>query len=172
MSRRKGYKDGRVIEAGVLRAGLGGGLCNLANTLYLLALHSPLDVEEVHYHSDALAPDKGERVPFSAGTSVSYNYIDLRFKNNTDMVFQLLTWRDGETLLAELRADRGIDRRYALREEDHHFQREGAEIYRVSKIYRDTYRKADGVLVASELIRDNHSLVMFDHDLVPRELLR
>lgn len=70
--------------------GLGGGLCNLGNTIHLLVLHSPLTVTEFHSHSDALAPDHGKRVPFSSGTSVSYNYIDYRFKNNTDQNVQLL----------------------------------------------------------------------------------
>ena len=57
-----------------------GGLCNLANTLNLLVMHSPLKVTELHTHSDALSPDHGTRVPFGTGTSVSYNYVDYRFK--------------------------------------------------------------------------------------------
>ncbi|MBE6908661.1 MAG: HAD-IIIA family hydrolase [Ruminococcaceae bacterium] len=172
MTRRRGYKDGRVIEAGVTHPGLGGGLCNLGNALHLLALHSPLDVVEVHYHSDALSPDHGERVPFSAGTSVAYNYIDLRLRNNTSDDYQILVWRDGETLRAELRCDRPESRRYELREEGHHFQREGKEIYRVSKIYRDTFDNASGELLETRLIRDNHSLVMFDHDMLPQDAVR
>ena len=66
-SKRKGYKEGRVIKKNKLIAGIGGGLCNLANTIHLLVLHSPLEVAEFHKHSDALAPDEGKRVPFSAG---------------------------------------------------------------------------------------------------------
>ncbi len=54
----------------------------------LLSVHSPLRITEVHYHSDALAPDEGKRVPFSAGISVSYNYVDLKFKNTTDQYIQ------------------------------------------------------------------------------------
>ena len=74
-----------------LTIGIGGGLCNLANSLHLVILHSPIEVTKVHYHSDALAADPGGvRVPFSAGTSVSYNYIDFRFRNNTNQNIQLL----------------------------------------------------------------------------------
>ena len=170
-TKRGGYKPGRIIEGGSLKPGLGGGLCNLGNTVHLLALHSPLDVIEVHYHSDALAPDFGKRVPFSSGTSVSYNYLDLRFQNNTDQSFQLSVWCSDMRLYAELRSEREIPWRYELTEEGHHFRREGERYYRISKIYRNTIDTETGELLKKELIRDNHSEVMFDYDLIPAELL-
>lgn len=170
-TKRGGYKPGRIIEGGILKPGLGGGLCNLGNTIHLLALHSPLDVIEVHYHSDALAPDLENRVPFSSGTSVSYNYLDLRFQNNTDQSFQLSVWCQDMQSYAELRSERQIPWRYELTEEGHHFRREGERCYRVSKIYRNTIDTETGELVKKELIRDNHSEVMFDYDLIPAELL-
>ena len=83
ITKKKGYKDGRIISANKLQPGLGGGLCNLGNTIHLLVIHSPLQVTEFHTHSDALAPDEGKRVPMSSGTSVCYNYIDFRFKNTS-----------------------------------------------------------------------------------------
>lgn len=75
ITKRKGYKAGRVLRSRKVVAGLGGGLCNLANTLHLLILHTPMTVTEFHSHSDALAPDEGKRVPFSAGTSVCFIWI-------------------------------------------------------------------------------------------------
>lgn len=171
-SKREGYRVGRVISGGKLVAGLGGGLCNLANTIHLLILHSPLEVVEFHSHSDALAPDHGERVPFSSGTSVSYNYIDYRFKNNTDQDVQLLVWcRDGK-LWAELRSERQFPQYYEIFEEDHHFHKEGNKYYRISKIYRNVIDRATGKVTDKQLIRDNHSEVMFDYDEIPKELIR
>ena len=73
ITKRKGYLEGRIIKDNKLIAGMGGGLCNLSNTIHLLILHSPMTVTEFHKHSDALAPDEGKRVPFAAGTSVGYN---------------------------------------------------------------------------------------------------
>ncbi len=113
-TKAKGYLDGRVIEHGKLVPGTGGGLCNLGNTLHLLVLHSPLTVTEFHHHSDALAPDEGPRVPFSAGTSVCYNYIDYRFRNDTDQPFQLWLRVEGETLYAALRCERPLGVRYDI----------------------------------------------------------
>lgn len=171
-TKRKGYKDGRVIRGDRLEPGIGGGLCNLSNTIHLLILHSPLDVTEFHQHSDALAPDAGRRVPFSSGTSVCYNYIDYRFKNNTDQDVQLLTWCADEKLYAELRSTKEYPWSYRLTEEDHHFRKEGDKYYRVSKIYRETLERSSGKVLKKELILDNHSEVMFDYSLIPRELIR
>lgn len=171
-TRRKGYKDGRVLINNRLRPGPGGGLCNLANTIHLLVLHSPLTVTELHTHSDALAPDEGKRVPFSSGTSVNYNDVDFRFANHTDQDFQLLLWCADEKLHGELRCCREIPYRYELTEEDHHFRPEGEKYYRVSRIYKDTIDRTTGALVEHKLVRDNHSEVMFDSSLIPRELIR
>ncbi len=55
-TKKNGYKEGRIIKNNRLIAGVGGGLCNLGNTLHLLVLHSPLKVTEFHKHSNALAP--------------------------------------------------------------------------------------------------------------------
>lgn len=172
-SRRKGYKDGRVIVGNRLQPGTGGGLCNLSNTLHLLILHSPLTVTELWKHSDALAPDEGGRHPFSTGTSVSYNNIDYRFRNDADQDVQLCVWVDGETLHAELRSERAFPYRYEITEEDHHFHKDDdGKYYRVSKIYRETYDKASGERIEKELIWDNHSMVMYDYDLIPQDQIR
>ena len=161
-TKRRGYKDGRIIANGRLMPGVGGGLCNLGNTLHLLVLHSPLTVTEVHYHSDALAPDHGVRVPMSAGTSVSYNYIDFRFRNDTDQPFQLSVQVEGETMYAALRCMHPIPYDYAITEEGHHFEKAGDKYYRVSKIYRETTDLRTGEMTEKKLIRDNRSEVMFD----------
>ena len=168
-TKRRGYKDGRVIIDGKLTSGIGGGLCNLSNTIHRLVLHSPREVTEFHAHSDALAPDAGGRVPFSAGTSVSYNYIDYRFRNTTSQVIQLLVWCEGDELVGELRSRKPFPCRYAISEEGHHFRREGDKYFRVSKIYKDTYDKKTGKRLMHQLVLDNHSEVMFDYDLIPKD---
>ncbi|MBQ9044615.1 MAG: VanW family protein [Oscillospiraceae bacterium] len=171
-TKRKGYLDGRVIVGGKLQPGLGGGLCNLGNTIHLLVLHSPMTVTEFHSHSDALAPDHGKRVPFSSGTSVSYNNIDYRFRNDTDQTVQLCLWCENERLYGELRSERAFPWRYALVEEDHHFQKEGNKYYRVSRIYCERLDAETGAFIDRELVLDNHSEVMFDYDLIPPDQIR
>lgn len=169
---RKGYKDGRVIIGNQLIAGIGGGLCNLGNMINLLVLDSPLEITEFHTHSDALAPDNGKRVPMSSGTSVSYNYIDYRFRNNTDQNIQILLWCDDDRLYGELRSEKEFNQRFELVEENHHFQKENGKYYRVSKIYKNTIDRRTGIITDKKLILDNHSEVMFSYDLIPEEQIK
>ncbi len=173
-SRKNGFKEGRVLINGKLVAGTGGGLCNLANTINRVILHSPLTITELHHHSDALAPDpNGMRIPYSAGTSVSYNYIDYRFRNDTTQPVQLCTWCEGVTLHAELRTTHPFPYTYRLTEEDHHFcQENDGHYYRNSRIFRETLDRATGQLLHRELHWKNHSKVMFDSALIPTSQLR
>lgn len=171
-SKRRGYLDGRVIQDGKVISGIGGGLCNLANVLHLAVVHSPLTVTEFHTHSDALSPDEGKRVPLSSGTSVSYNNIDYRFKNQTDQKVQIIAFCKDDTLNLQLRSERPFEYCYKIFEEDHHFEKQGENYYRISKIYRSVIRKDTGELVNNELLIDNHSKVMYDPSLIPASLIR
>ena len=129
-------------------------------------------MKEFHIHSDALAPDQGERVPFSTGTSICYNHVDFRFRNNTDQDVQIVAYCKDEVLHAELRSERAFPCRYLIVEEDLHFKKEGEKYYRNSKIYRETIDKETGMTTNRELILDNHSEVMFDYSLIPTDKIR
>lgn len=173
-SRKNGFADGRVLVNGRLVAGVGGGLCNLANTLCLLMLHSPMTITELHHHSDALTPDPGgRRVPYSAGASVNYNFIDLRFRNDTSQPVQLCTWCKGDDLHAEMRTTEEFPYTYRIAEEDHHFhQEDDGKYYRISRIYIETLDRTTNEVVKRELNWKNHSEVMFDYALIPPEQIR
>ena len=168
----KGYKEGLVISNGKVTSGVGGGLCQMGNLIHWLVLNSPLKVTELHHHSDALFPDERRRVPFGTGTSVCYNHIDYRFLNDTDQPVQLLTWIDGDSVCGELRSEKPFPYRYHLVEEDHYFSREEDAYYRNSKVYRLVIDRETGETIAKELILDNHSRVMYDPALIPKEQLR
>ena len=170
--KRNGYREGLVISKSGLTSGYGGGLCQMANMIHWLVLNSPLEVTELHHHSDALFPDERRRVPFGTGTSVSYNNVDYRFKNTTDQPVQILVWVEDGELCGELRSQRPYPWRYRLVEEDHHYQKEGDSYYRVSQVYRIVIDRATNEPLRKELILDNHSLVMYDHALIPPEEIR
>lgn len=168
VNKKNGYKEGRVIINNKVEAGMGGGLCNLANTINLLILHSPLKITEVHFHSDALASDIGKRVPLANGTSVAYNYVDYRFKNTTDQSFQITLNCENQELVAILNSESPIPYKYKMVEENHRFVEENGIYYRKSKIYRVTEDKETSIELNKELVLDNKSEVMFDYDLIPK----
>ena len=167
-----GYKEGLVISGGHVGSGVGGGLCQMGNLIHWMVLNSPLQVTELHHHSDAFFPDERRRVPFGTGTSVMYNSVDYRFKNTAAQDVQLLVWvQDGE-LCGELRSERPFHCRYALVEENSHFRPEGDDYYRISQVCRLVISKATGAVLRKELILDNHSRVIYDHSLIPPEQIR
>ncbi len=171
-TKRRGYKEGLVISRKGFISGYGGGLCQMANMIHWLVLNSPLEVTELHHHSDALFPDERRRVPFGTGTSVCYNYIDYRFRNNTDQSVQILVWVENGELCGELRSEKPYPYRYKLVEENNHFQKEGKKFYRISQVYRLVIDRKNNKEVKKELILDNHSEVMYDYSLIPKDQIK
>lgn len=169
---KKGYQEGLVISKHGLTHEAGGGLCQLANMIHYLVLNSPLEVVELHHHSDALFPDERRRVPFGTGTSVFYNYLDYRFKNNTKQDIQLLLWVEEDTLCGELRSEEPFPNRYKLEELNHHFRKEGNKYYRISQVYKITIDNETNKEIDKQLILDNHSEVMYDYSLIPENEIR
>lgn len=170
---KEGYKAGLTISTKTgLGSSIGGGLCQMANMIHYLVLNSPLEVTELHHHSDALFPDDRRRVPFGTGTSVFYNNVDYRFKNTSDTDVQILVWIQDGYLCGELRSKKDFPYRYKLVEENHHFRKEGNDYYRISQVYRITIDKETNEEINKELILDNHSKVMYDHNLINPEQIR
>jgi len=73
----RGFAPGRMLREGCMVAAVGGGLCQLSNALYDVALGAGCRIVERHAHS--------HRVPGSAAAigrdaTVAWNYVDLRFE--------------------------------------------------------------------------------------------
>ena len=162
-TKRKGYKEGLTIAKGQPNQGIGGGLCQLSNLIHWMVLHSELTIVE-HHHHDALDlfPDFGRQIPFGTGTSISYNYIDYRIKNNTNNTYQLRLWVDDEYLCGELRATEPLPHTFHIHAENEFFSREDGVIYRNGQVYRDIIDRATGQCIESQMIRTNHARVMYD----------
>lgn len=67
---RRGYKNGMLISNGKVAEGEGGGLCQLANLLHFIFIHSDLDIVERYHHSRDVFPDSGRTIPFASGAGI------------------------------------------------------------------------------------------------------
>ena len=172
-TKRKGYKEGLVISNSQMKKGVGGGLCQMANLIHWLVLHTPLQLTEMHHHSDALFPDVKRRVPFGTGTSISYKALDYRFKNVTEYPIQIRVWLDDTFLYGEIRSMVPLKEKYKIIEEDNHYAKdEKGVFYRNSKVYRIIIDKETNKEIKKELILNNHSKVMYDYSLIPENEIR
>ncbi len=144
-SRRKGYLDGLTISNGKVSAGTGGGMCQFTNLIHWLVLHSELTITEHHHHDGFdLFPDFGRQIPFGTGTSIMYNYLDYRFRNDTDRVYQLIVHTEGEYLCGELRADRPQRVKFHIKSRGERFVRENGIVYRCGSVIRTTVDRQIG----------------------------
>lgn len=159
----KGYLEGLTIEKGEPSRGIGGGLCQMTNLIHWMALHSELDIEEHHHHDGVdLFPDYGRKVPFGTGTSVLYNYLDYRLKNNTRNTYQIIVYTDGEYLRGELRAVFRSKCSFHVKAENERFVREDGVVFRRGEVYRTVVDACTGRMLKKELIRKNNARVAYE----------
>lgn len=159
----KGYKEGLTITKGKPAQGIGGGLCQLSNLIHWMVLHSDLTITEHHHHDGLdLFPDHGRQIPFGTGTSISYNYLDYRVKNETNNTYQLRLWVDDEYLCGELRAQEALPHTFHIHSEGEYFSREDGVVWRNGEVWRDTIDRNTGQRIDHQLIRTNHARVMYE----------
>ncbi|MER2563643.1 MAG: VanW family protein [Myxococcaceae bacterium] len=158
-TRARGFVEGVELRDGVPQPGVGGGLCQLANMLHWLVLHSPLTVVERHHHSLDPFPDSGRVVPFGSGATLFYNYLDFRFRNDTDTTFQVRLWLTDKLLEGELRSSRKWPEKFHVFERNHRFMREGTEVFRENELWREVRRA--GVLEHEERLFKHRARVLY-----------
>lgn len=161
-TRRKGYLPGMELFFGEARAGIGGGLCQIANLIHWLVLHSPLTVTERHHHSFDPFPDDGRVLPFGSGATIFYNYVDYQVINNTPYTFQLNLWLSEKCLEGDLRINEELDYAYHVFEKEHEFLKIGDAFYRKNEIWRNRIAKYEsGRILETEQVAKNFALVKY-----------
>jgi vancomycin resistance protein VanW len=123
-TQQKGYLEGLVLNNGKIDKDIGGGLCQLGNLLFWIFAHSPLTITERYRHGFDVFPDINRKVPFGAGATLSYNYIDLQVKNETHNSFVIKLWLDKTHLHGELFSKNKLNTSYAIEERNHHIKQQ------------------------------------------------
>lgn len=152
----KGYIEGMQLSRGEVKTGVGGGICQLANLLYWMVLHTPLTVIERHHHSFDPFPDEGRVLPFGSGASVFYNYVDFRFKNTTASSFQIRVWVTDRHLKGAIFCNEEVANSYHIEEREHRFYNKDGKTFRQNEIWRHTVDKRTGEYVYEELLIRNN----------------
>lgn len=161
-TRAKGYLEGLVLQAGKIASGTGGGLCQMGNLLYWMALHAPLTVVERWRHSYDVFPDEHRVLPFGSGATLAYNYIDLQLRNDTNQPFQLNVWVGDTHLQGSIATTQPWPERYEIRETAHQITHEPWGGYvRHNRMERRVWDAETGALLREELVTENHALLMY-----------
>jgi len=97
-----GFRDGELVDM------IGGGICQVASTLYDNVLHSYLEVVARRAHTLPIT-----YLPLGQDASIYYGVIDLQFRNNTDYPIRIEIEFDGRSMTSRLMGTRTND--YVIR---------------------------------------------------------
>ncbi len=159
---RRGFKTGMVLRNGAVQQGIGGGLCQMTNLIYWMAIHTGLTVTERWRHGFDVFPDSGRTQPFGSGATCAWNYIDLQIENRTPDAYQLRVWTDGAHLRGEWRAAAPQLHRFDIVEKNHAIRNEWWGGYsRHNEIWRIRRDAATGEALGEEFLTENHAIMMY-----------
>ena len=156
--RLRGFLPGPELHDGRLAEGPGGGLCQVANLLYWLAVHAGLEVLERHRHDLDLFPDHERTAPFGCGATVFFPFKDLRFRNPHPWPVMLEVWVDGTHVHGAVRMPEDPGFRCEVLEVSHRFVRRDGAIWRENRLVRRTHA---GGTVREEPLSENHARVAY-----------
>jgi vancomycin resistance protein YoaR len=90
----RGFDYAPVIAAdGVLRQGVGGGICQYATTLFNAVFFAGLPVVERHAHSLYIS-----HYPVGRDATVAWGSLDFKFKNDTSRTLLIRSWVEADAL--------------------------------------------------------------------------
>jgi vancomycin resistance protein VanW len=160
-TRWRGFRPGLELQNDQPTRGVGGGCCQISNSLYLLALRGGMRVVERHRHGLDLFPDHQRTVPFGCGATIFYNYADLRFENPLPQPVLLQLRIEQCQLVAELWTEHDPGWTVEVYEVDHRFFREGDAWMRENRIRR-RFCLPDGTLLLDQEVAHNRGRVMYE----------
>ncbi|MBQ4515486.1 MAG: VanW family protein, partial [Clostridia bacterium] len=96
-SAERGYLPAATIIDGEKKEDFGGGVCQLASTLYQAAESANLEIIERHNHQK----DVGYTAP-GTDAAVNYGTLDMKFKNSTDSQVMIAVLIGENSVIAEI----------------------------------------------------------------------
>lgn len=150
-NRFRGFRKGLELRDGQPTASMGGGLCQVSNSFYWVALQAGMRIVERHRHGLDLFPDEARTVPFGGGATVVYNYADFRFENPLVEPILIRSRIDDHNLITEIWTTTPPDFRVEVEEVEHRFFQRDAVWWRENRLRRRFVRPDGRVLLEQEV---------------------
>ena len=147
------YREAKVFQEGLIQYAEGGGLCQVASTMYVAATRAGLDIVERNPHYallEYIKPGFDSTVWF--GDAYGNGELDSQFKNNTDAYVLLREWvdKDGNMYSEVWGQPTGKTAELSSKEESHTNSsstwityktvKKDGKVVEDGKAYEDTYR--------------------------------
>ncbi len=160
-TRRRGFRKGMELQNGDSTGSWGGGLCQVSNSFYWVAVQAGMRIVERHRHGLDLFPDHERTVPFGCGATVVYNYADFRFENPYPQPVMLRARIEDGSFISEIWTEQNPGVTVEVEEVDHRFFEEGGDWYRENRLRRRVLDR-DGELLSDVEIAHNKGRVMYE----------
>jgi len=106
---RYGYLPAPIFSADEVVQGVGGGICQVATTLYNAALLAGLEIVARSHHSRPV-----DYAPRGRDATVYFGNTDLKFRNNTPLPLYVHAYISGNRVCCELYGHRSQQKRVSL----------------------------------------------------------
>lgn len=156
------YKDGLVVNDGKLRVSRGGGLCQMSNLLFWLFLHTPLTIVERSGHRMKEFPEPPSDAPMGVDATVSEGWLDLKMRNDTAYIFQIVITFDEENIHGRIFTDVRPTVMYHITNKRPLYYRENNRIYEEVEIQQDCISLSDNSCISSKSLYRNRCEIGYE----------
>lgn len=172
-SKRYGkYKEGLILVDGKIVAKSGGGICHLSNMLHELFLKSPLTVIERHGHETKSFPEPDANALQGVDATISSGWLDLKVKNETDDIYQIIITFDDTYMYGTLLCDVNHNVSYKLKNENLKYIKQNHHIYESVDVVRESYDRQSNQMLKREKLYTEKVEVTYtlDRDIKVEEI--
>lgn len=146
------FKDGLILINNKLTTKKGGGICHLSNLLYYTFLMSPLTIIERHPHKLKTFPNPDKNSLEGVDATISMGWLDLKVKNNTNYLFQVLIEFDKDYMSAKILSDKKFFEEWSIINDNHHYFTKNGKTFESVDIVKITYQKNSKKELKRELL--------------------
>ena len=156
------YKDGLVLIDDKIVPSKGGGICHLSNILYYVFLKSSLTIVERHGHKVKSFPNPDEDSLDGVDATVSSGWLDLKVRNDTDSVYQVVIDFDSDYMYVTLLSDKEKQSDSVILNENLKYFWKDGKIFECVSVVKVT-SDLNGDLISKEKLYDE--IVQIGYDL-------
>lgn len=167
-NKKNGYKEALTLKGTEVSSSIGGGVCQMANLIHWMALHSQLQVVERFHHSLDFFPDNNRKIPFGTGAAIMYNYMDLELYNPSSENIIINISVGPKYLEGSISSDTPVTTEYKVVEKNQYFKKIDNVYFRFNEIWREDQNNPS----YKELLFKNKSRVIYNEKFIPKDLIK
>lgn len=138
----------------------GGGLCQLSDLIYWMFLHTPLEIVERHPHTIRSFPASG--IPQGAEATISEGWLDLKAKNRTSRLYQLVFEFTEDSINGFILSDSPAECRFEVEARDVVYIRRKDSMFEQANVYRKYLDAETGTVVSEDFLYTDRCEIDFN----------